>query len=41
MQSNLVDGFTCEEGPRSIRIGRYNRPLYYMIDKIGLYPECK
>lgn len=38
--TNNIDKFICEEGPRSIRIGKYNRPLFYMIDKIGLYPEC-
>ncbi|CAD8183235.1 unnamed protein product [Paramecium pentaurelia] len=31
--------FIFEEGPRSIKLGKYNRPLFYMIDKIGLYPE--
>ncbi|CAK85926.1 unnamed protein product (macronuclear) [Paramecium tetraurelia] len=31
--------FICEEGPRSIKRGKYDRPLFYMIDKIGLYPE--
>ncbi|CAD8098479.1 unnamed protein product [Paramecium sonneborni] len=49
-QSNRIGGmiqtrkenqnqFIFEEGPHSIKIGRYDRPLFYMIDKIGLYPE--
>lgn len=39
--SNNRNGFICEEGPRSIRMGKYNRPLYHILNKIGLYKECK
>ncbi|CAK76877.1 unnamed protein product (macronuclear) [Paramecium tetraurelia] len=37
--SNNRNGFICEEGPRSIRMGKYNRPLYHILNKIGLYKE--
>ncbi|CAD8086775.1 unnamed protein product [Paramecium sonneborni] len=37
--TNNRNGFICEEGPRSIRMGKYNRPLYHILNKINLYRE--
>ncbi|CAD8092061.1 unnamed protein product [Paramecium sonneborni] len=37
--SNNRNGFICEEGPRSIRMGKYNRPLYHILNKTKLYKE--
>lgn len=35
------DGFICEEGPRSIRKGKYLRPLYSILNDIDLHSDSK